>query len=254
MRKRIVAGNWKMNTSVAEGIELTREINQLMIDLTDDEVVVAIAPPFSHLSEISKIINPRIWLTAQNCSYEEKGAFTGEISLQMLKSVNCKAVIIGHSERRKYFNETNAELAKKVNLCLKYDLIPIYCCGEELKERETDNHFNIVEKQISEGLFHLKDEEFNKVVIAYEPVWAIGTGVTASPEQAQEMHSFIRNLIGSKYGNNVSGSISLLYGGSCNPGNASSLFSLPDVDGGLIGGASLKAGDFLKIISSFNVN
>ena len=206
MRKKIVAGNWKMNTSLQEGVDLAKGVSLLLKKLSGNEVVVAISPPYTHLYEINKVINPNILLTAQNCSYEEKGAYTGEVSPQMLKSANCKAIIIGHSERRKYFYETNSNLTKKINLCLSNDLIPIYCCGEELKERKKNNHFNIIEKQINEALFHLSNEEFKKIVIAYEPVWAIGTGVTASPEQAQEMHAFIRNVLGKQYGTDAANS------------------------------------------------
>jgi len=251
MRKKIVAGNWKMNTSLNEGLQLSKEINLMAADIKNKNISIAISPPYTHLYEIKKNLGNNIILTAQNCSYEEKGAFTGEISPQMLKSVGCKAIIIGHSERRKYFQETNAELAKKVSLCLKYELTPIFCCGEELKDRESNNHFNIVKNQIKEALFYLDKDNMKKIIIAYEPVWAIGTGVTASPDQAQEMHAYIRDLIKEQYGEAISGSLSILYGGSCKADNAESLFSMPDVDGGLIGGASLKAKDFIDIINSF---
>ena len=251
MRKKIVAGNWKMNTTIPAGIELAREINQLADKTSNNEVVIIIAPPYSHLTGVSEVINKRICLAAQNCASEQSGAFTGEVSASMLKSIPCRSVIIGHSERRKYFKESNEDLAKKVNICINNDLFPIYCCGEELKERKSNNHFEIVKTQIEEGLFHLLQIDFLKVVIAYEPVWAIGTGVTASSEQAQEMHNFIRGLVKNKYGTETANSTSILYGGSCNPGNAKDLFSNPDVDGGLIGGASLKAYDFFKLINSF---
>ena len=251
MRKKIVAGNWKMNTTIPAGIELAREINQLADKTNNKEVVIIIAPPFSHLTGVSEVINERICLAAQNCASEQSGAYTGEVSASMLKSIPCRSVIIGHSERRKYFKESNEDLAKKVNICINNDLFPIYCCGEELKERKSNNHFDIVKTQIEEGLFHLSQLDFLKVVIAYEPVWAIGTGVTASSEQAQEMHKFIRGLVKNKYGTETADSTSILYGGSCNPGNAKELFSNPDVDGGLIGGASLKAYDFFKLINSF---
>jgi len=251
MRKKIVAGNWKMNTTIPEGIELAKEINQLAKSNKNNEVVIIIAPPFSHLSVVSELINERICLAAQNCAFEQSGAFTGEVSPAMLKSIPCRSVIIGHSERRKYFSESNEDLAKKVNLCIDNDLFPIFCCGEELNERESNIHFDIVKTQIEEGLFHLSKDDFFKVVLAYEPVWAIGTGVTASSEQAQEMHSFIRSLINKKYGTETADSTSILYGGSCKPANAKELFANPDVDGGLIGGASLKAHDFFKLINSF---
>ncbi|MFC2117058.1 triose-phosphate isomerase [Bacteroidota bacterium] len=251
MRNKIVAGNWKMNTTIHEGIRLVQEINELAGKILDNDVVIIVAPPFSHLSEISKELSQSISLAAQNCSSEPKGAYTGEVSASILKSIPCNAVIIGHSERRKYFAEKNTDLAKKVDLCICNELFPIFCCGEELADRESGNYFNIIKKQISEGLFHLSPEDFSTVVIAYEPVWAIGTGVTASPEQAQEMHSFIRDLVKEKYGEALANSTSILYGGSCKPENAKDIFCKPDVDGGLIGGAALKAKDFFDIINSF---
>ena len=251
MRNKIVAGNWKMNTTINEGISLVHEINELAGKTFINDVIIIIAPPFSHLNEISKELSHNISLAAQNCSSEPKGAFTGEVSVNMLKSIPCNAVIIGHSERRKYFAEKNTDLAKKVDLCICNELFPIFCCGEELTDRESGNYFNIIKTQISEGLFHLSPKDFSTVVIAYEPVWAIGTGVTASPEQAQEMHSYIRDLLKKKYGEALANSISILYGGSCKPSNAKELFANPDVDGGLIGGASLKADDFIAIAKSF---
>ena len=251
MRNKIVAGNWKMNTTIHEGINLAQEINEFAGELTNNDVLIIISPPFSHLTEISKVLSNNISLAAQNCSSEPKGAYTGEVSAGILKSIPCNAVIIGHSERRKYFTEKNSDLAKKVDLCISNELSPIFCCGEELPDRESGNYFNIVKTQISEGLFHLSPEDFSTVVIAYEPVWAIGTGVTASPEQAQEMHSFIRSLVEEKFGEALSNSCSILYGGSCKPDNAKEIFSKPDVDGGLIGGAALKAKDFLDIVKSF---
>jgi triosephosphate isomerase (TIM) len=253
MRKKIVAGNWKMNTSLQEGIALAMEINKLVkTGQKLESTGVIIAPPFTHLSEINKVIDTeKICLAAQNCSWEEKGAYTGEISVGMLKSLGCKAVIIGHSERRSYFKEDNQILCKKVKLVLQNDMKPVYCCGELLDERESNRQFEVVKQQIVEGLFSFSKEEFLKIRIAYEPVWAIGTGKTATPAQAQEMHAYIRSLIKEKYGNEVAENTTILYGGSCNAANAKELFSNPDVDGGLIGGASLKASDFMTIINSF---
>jgi len=252
MRKKIVAGNWKMNTTVEEGVALASELNRLVAEKANPEVGIVIAPPFTHLSEVAKVIDcERIGLSSQNCSYEPKGAYTGEVSVSMLQSIGCKYVIVGHSERRMYFMENNQTLHKKVHLLLNSNITPIYCCGELLNERNAGLLFDVIKSQISEGLFLLSPEEFGKVVIAYEPVWAIGTGVTASPEQAQEMHAYIRGLITEKYGEEVAQNTTLLYGGSCNGANAAQLFSNPDVDGGLIGGASLKAAEFLTIINSF---
>lgn len=254
MRKRIVAGNWKMNTTVEAGIKLAKEINQIVKEKNvADEIGVVIAPPFTHLSEVAKVIDSeRICLAAQNCADEMKGAYTGEVSVDMLKSVGVKAVIIGHSERRAYYKETDETLNKKAKLVLDNGLKPIFCCGEQLNERESKKHFEVVKEQLEKGLFNLSVDDFKKVIIAYEPVWAIGTGVVATPLQAQEMHDYIRQLIGEKYGAEIAGSTTILYGGSCKPGNAKELFINDDVDGGLIGGASLKASDFMGIIEAFN--
>lgn len=252
MRKKIVAGNWKMNTSLQEGIELAKSINELAAKDTDNEIGLVIAPPFLHLTEVNKVIDAdRICLAAQNCASEAKGAYTGEVSPAMLKSAGVKAVIIGHSERRSYYKEDNQLLNKKVKLVLENDLKPIYCCGELLEEREAGKLFDVIKEQITDGLFDLSKEDFEKIIIAYEPVWAIGTGKVATPAQAQEMHAFIRKLIVEKYGEDVAENTTLLYGGSCKPSNAKELFSNPDVDGGLIGGASLKAVDFMAIKQSF---
>jgi triosephosphate isomerase len=249
MRKQIVAGNWKMNTGLHDGLELASSVNKLSEKLTRDTVVI-IAPPFTHLVDIKKVLS-KTRLAAQNCASEENGAFTGEISVDMLKSVGAEYVIIGHSERRSYYHETNSILVKKVNLILSRGLKPIFCIGEVLPERESGRHFDVVKTQLAEGLFHLEKESFAKVVIAYEPVWAIGTGVTASPSQAQEMHKFIRDQIVERYGNEIASDTTILYGGSCKASNAKDLFSNPDVDGGLIGGASLKAEEFIQIADSF---
>jgi triosephosphate isomerase len=249
MRDKIVAGNWKMNKSLKEALQLVSELDGLVFDSTVKMIVI---PPFPFIhSVVNNLENSTIKVGAQNCAIQDNGAYTGEVAAAMLKSVGASYVVVGHSERRSYFNEKNSELAEKVKQSLQNNLTPIYCCGELLEERDNNNHFKVVESQISEGLFHLSKEELLKSVIAYEPVWAIGTGVTASPEQAQEMHAFIRGLIAKKYNQQTADSISILYGGSCNPQNAKELFALSDVDGGLIGGASLKADDFTAIANSF---
>jgi len=252
MRNKIVAGNWKMNKTLKEGIELANEVNNLVSKSNNKSVVVILGTPFIHLAEVNKIIDPKfISIAAQNCASESGGAYTGEISVEMIQSTGAKYVIIGHSERRAYFGENDQLLNKKVKLAMAKNLIPIYCCGERLEEREKGIHFDVVKNQLDKGLFDLEESEFRKIIIAYEPVWAIGTGVNATPDQAQEMHCFIRNLITERYGNEMAESISILYGGSCKPSNAKELFANPDVDGGLIGGASLKADDFIAIINSF---
>ena len=248
MRQKIVAGNWKMNTSLKEGLELAAEINGL--NSNQKEVIVIIAPPFTHLSDVKKVLS-NVKLSAQNCASEKNGAYTGEVSVDMLKSVGAEYVIIGHSERRSYYHEDNALLAKKVNLALAAGLKPIFCIGEVLEERESNKYFSVIEKQLKEGLFHLSADEFKNIVVAYEPVWAIGTGLTASPAQAQEIHKYIRGQIKSKYNSEIAEDTSILYGGSCKPSNAAELFGNPDVDGGLIGGAALKAQDFMGIVNGF---
>lgn len=252
MRKKIVAGNWKMNNELEEGIALAKEINNLVESTDIKDVQVIIGAPFIHLTELNKAITSnKICISAQNCADEESGAYTGEVSASMLKSTGTQCVILGHSERRSYYGETSATLVKKTNLCLKNNLTPIFCIGEVLEERENNKHFDVVKSQITDGLFHLSAEDFGKVILAYEPVWAIGTGVTASADQAQEMHAFIRKTLIEKYGTEVGNNCSILYGGSCKPSNAKELFSNEDVDGGLIGGASLVAKDFMGIITAF---
>lgn len=252
MRKNIVAGNWKMNTTIQEGIELARTISDMVSQLDDSNIKVAIAPPFTHLSEIAKVINPdKICLAAQNCASEESGAYTGEVAPAMLAELGVMAVLLGHSERRAYFKEDHDTLARKVKLVLKNNMKPIFCCGEVLEERESNIQNEVVSKQLDESLFHLSADEIQNCIIAYEPVWAIGTGKTATAGQAQEIHLFIRSLLISKYGEEIANDITILYGGSCKPSNAVELFSNPDVDGGLIGGASLKSDDFLGIITAF---
>ncbi|MCB0410015.1 MAG: triose-phosphate isomerase [Flavobacteriales bacterium] len=249
MRKKIVAGNWKMNKSLPEALELVGAIKTLSYS---NEVQLIVVPPFLYAKTlVDELSGTQVSVGVQNCAKQEKGAFTGEVSASMIQSVGVDYVIIGHSERRAYFSENNQDLALKVDLALANHLTPIYCCGEIIEERNSGNYFEVVKSQISEGIFHLSATQIQKCIIAYEPVWAIGTGVTATPEQAQEMHQFIRNLLKEKYGEADASSISILYGGSCNPQNAKELFALPDVDGGLIGGASLVAEDFIAIANSF---
>ena len=250
MRKNIVVGNWKMNLNREEGMKLVEEVISLVS--TDNNVEVVFSPSFLYLHKVNKMCaNDNLLQTAsQNISHNESGAFTGEVSSQMVNSLNVKYTILGHSERREYFGETNAMIAAKVDAALQNSLVPIFCCGEVLEQRQSGSHFDVVKSQIVEGLFHLNNGGFSKVVIAYEPVWAIGTGETASPEQAQEMHAFIRGVVNDKYGAEIADNTSILYGGSCKPSNAKELFDNADVDGGLIGGASLKADDFVAIIEA----
>ena len=253
MRKKIVAGNWKMNKTLEEGKILASEVVNMVKDELRDDVQVVLCPPFIHLTSLLPLLegHSQIALGAQNCSDHESGAYTGEISAAMLKSAGVKYVILGHSERREYFGETDSLLATKIEIALKHDLTPIFCCGEPLEVREREEQSDHVQKQIQGSLFHLSAEDFGKVVIAYEPIWAIGTGKTASSDQAQEMHATIRKQITDKYGEEVGNNTSILYGGSVKPDNANELFSCLDVDGGLIGGASLKSRDFLDISKSF---
>jgi len=249
MRKKIVAGNWKMNKTHSEAIELITGIVEMSYD---DSVQLIVIPPAVYAVEIEEMTSESsVGVGVQNTSQYESGAFTGELSATMIKSIRVKYALVGHSERREYFNETNEVLAEKTNQLLKNSITPIFCCGEVLEERESENHFNLIELQLNEGLFHLDSVQILNCVIAYEPVWAIGTGVTASSDQAQEMHQFIRKLLMNKYGENIANDISILYGGSCKPGNAKELFANADVDGGLIGGASLNAADFIAIANSF---
>lgn len=250
MRQKIVAGNWKMNKVFEEGIKLIEEIVEKSNHVNDVNLILS--PPYIFLNDASKIVsNCKIEIAAQNCASEENGAYTGEISAEMIHSVNTKYVILGHSERRAYYGETDELINKKIKLCIQNNLKPIVCCGEILSERENEEHFKVVSSQLK-GMFHeISPDDFKKIIIAYEPVWAIGTGKTASPEQAQEMHKFIRQTIHNSYGSAISDNLSILYGGSCKPSNAKELFANPDVDGGLIGGASLNANDFIAIAKSF---
>jgi len=238
-----------MNTNLKDGLELANEVNKLAESKGSDALVI-VAPPFTHLSEINKVLS-NVKLSAQNCASEEKGAYTGEVSVDMIRSTGAEYVIIGHSERRSYYHEDDELLARKLRLALQAGLKPIFCIGEVLSDREKGKHFDIVGEQMEKGLFHLNEEDFSKLVIAYEPVWAIGTGETATPEQAQEMHKFIREQIARHYDVELADGITILYGGSCKPSNAEELFANPDVDGGLIGGASLKAEDFMQIVNAF---
>ncbi|MDR1783150.1 MAG: triose-phosphate isomerase [Dysgonamonadaceae bacterium] len=249
MRKNIVAGNWKMNNNLQEGITLAKDL-QATLDGKTTKCVVVICTPFIHLASVAKEVKT-IGLGAQNCADKVSGAYTGEVSAAMIASTGAKYVIIGHSERRAYYGETNAILKEKVVLALANGLTPIFCIGEVLAEREAGTQNEVVKKQISESLFDLSPEDFGKIVLAYEPVWAIGTGKTATSDQAQEMHAFIRKTVEGKYGKQVADNTSILYGGSCNAGNAKELFANPDVDGGLIGGASLSVDKFLPIVEAF---
>lgn len=249
MRKNIVAGNWKMNNDLSQTEVL---ITELLKQEQTSNAEVMIAPTSVNLFQaFNSTKNSNIEVVAQNMHFADNGAYTGEISASMLKSVGVKTVILGHSERRAYFNETDELLAKKVDAALKNDMRVIFCFGEELADRKAGNEEKIVDNQIKNALFHLEASAFKNIVLAYEPVWAIGTGETASPEQAQDMHQFIRETLNSKYGEQISQDMTILYGGSVKPANAKEIFSKPDVDGGLIGGAALKAEDFYAIINAF---
>ncbi len=253
MRKQIVAGNWKMNKTAEEALILASEVVNMVKDEVNTDVQVIIAPPAIYLSTLQKYTStaPNIGIAAQNCSNKASGAYTGEISASMLKSIGVTHVILGHSERREYFKETNEQLAEKVNIVLENGLTPIFCCGETLELRQGGDFLAFVASQLTDSLFHLTPEDFAKVVIAYEPIWAIGTGLTASSEQAQEMHAYLRGHLATKYGQEAADNTSILYGGSCNEKNAPELFACADVDGGLIGGASLKSREFTNIAKSF---
>ena len=249
MRKKIVAGNWKMNNGLQETKLL---INELLRETNHSGCEVMIAPSFVSLkTAIDSLIDKNIEVVSQNVHQNINGAYTGEVSAKMLSSIGIKTTIIGHSERREYFNETHDLLKHKVDTSLENSMRIIFCFGEQLKDRKTDNHFNIISNQISESLFHLNSSDWDNIILAYEPVWAIGTGETASSDQVQEMHSFIRNFISQKYSTELAQKVSILYGGSVKPNNAKEIFSMEDVDGGLIGGASLNSTDFFSIVNSF---
>ena len=249
MRQKIVAGNWKMNKNAEETEDL---LNELIDKLhSDKEVEIIVAPTFINLvSAVDHLEFTNIQVAAQNMHQAESGAYTGEISADMLKSIGVTTVILGHSERRAIFHETDSVIAYKVDTALKHEMRVIFCFGEELKDRQDKQHFNVVENQLRDGLFQIDKSSWQNIVLAYEPVWAIGTGETASPEQAQEMHEFIRETVRKTFGSEIAENVSILYGGSVKPDNAQEIFSKPDVDGGLIGGAALKAADFAAIVNA----
>ncbi|WP_308755522.1 triose-phosphate isomerase [uncultured Bacteroides sp.] len=250
MRKNIVAGNWKMNTTLQEGIALAKEVNEALAGVkTNCEVIIC--TPFTHLASVVPVVSPNIGVGAENCADKASGAYTGEVSAAMVASTGAKYVILGHSERRAYYGETVEILEEKVKLALANGLTPIFCIGEVLEEREANKQNEVVAAQLA-SVFSLSADDFSKIILAYEPVWAIGTGKTATPAQAQEIHAFIRSAVEKKYGKEIAENCSILYGGSCKPSNAKELFANPDVDGGLIGGAALKASDFKGIIDAFN--
>lgn len=251
MRKKIVAGNWKMNKNLQEGLSLAQELDAALKGKPVNCDVV-IGTPFIHLTSVASAVDTaKVGVAAQNCADKASGAYTGEVSAEMVASTGAKYVILGHSERRAYYHETPEILKEKVLLALENNLTPIFCIGEVLAEREAEKHFDVVKSQIEASLFDLSKQDFSKIVLAYEPVWAIGTGKTATSAQAQEMHAFIRKTLVEKYGEQVADNTSILYGGSCNASNAKELFSNPDVDGGLIGGASLGVDKFMPIIEAF---
>lgn len=254
MKKKIIAGNWKMNKTFQEAEELISDLlNHLEEYSPEDDKEILICPPSPYLELATDLAQGRILkVGAQNVNANDFGAYTGEISAPMLKSMEVNYCIVGHSERRKYYHETDDSVADKINALLKEGIIAVYCCGETLEERESGKQFDVVGKQIGKALSHLSSEQLKQIVVAYEPVWAIGTGKNASPEQAQEMHAYIRKQISGKFGKDAAEELSILYGGSCNSKNAKSLFSNPDVDGGLIGGASLDADEFFKIVKSMD--
>ena len=251
MRKKIVAGNWKMNLNLQQGVALAKELNeQLAADKPNCDVIIC--TPFIHLASIAEFLDQNIiGLGAENCAVKEKGAYTGEVSAEMVKSTGAKYVIIGHSERRGLYGETPEILKEKVQLALANNLKVIFCIGESLEEREANKQNEVVKAELEGSVFNLTAEEFSNIIIAYEPIWAIGTGKTATSDQAEEIHAYVRSLVADKYGKEMAENTSILYGGSCKPGNAPELFAKEDIDGGLIGGASLKAADFKGIIDAW---
>jgi len=254
MRKKIVAGNWKMNLDYNEGLALFSEVTNMVKDEATGNQQVVVCSPFIHLHSLAQLAKgySNIAVGAQNAHQAESGAYTGEVSAKQVKSTGAEYVILGHSERRQYFGESNELLAKKTDIALANGLKPIFCIGETLQQREANEHFGIIKSQLEEGVFHLDADKFGQIVLAYEPVWAIGTGVTATSDQAQEIHAFIRAELATKYGQQVADDTTILYGGSCNAKNAGELFACADIDGGLIGGASLKSRDFTDIVKAFN--
>jgi triosephosphate isomerase len=255
MRKKIVAGNWKMNLTREAGTSLISEVVNMVHDEVNSHIQVVLCMPFPYLGFAKKLFQSRanIAMGAQNCHEKPLGAYTGEVSAPILRSFDVDYVIIGHSERRQYFKESDEQLSEKVQQVLANHMTPIFCCGESLDMRQNGDYIGFVKQQLTKVLFHLSAEDFSKVVIAYEPIWAIGTGITASAEQAQEMHAALRGHIAAHYGATIANRITLLYGGSCNAKNASELFACPDVDGGLIGGASLKSREFVNVCKSLPV-
>lgn len=252
MRKNIVAGNWKMNTTLQEGVKLAKDVKE-SVEGKSLNCDVILGVPFTHLASVAEAVKGSVLkVAAENCAAEEKGAYTGEVSAAMVRSTGAEYVILGHSERRQYYGETSEILEKKVRLALANDLKVIFCIGEVLSEREAGEHFNVVEKQVKEALFGLTETEFRQIILAYEPVWAIGTGKTATSDQAEEIHAHIRKVVAAKYGDAVAEDTTILYGGSANGGNAKELFGKTNVDGGLIGGASLAAEKFLPVIEGFD--
>ncbi|MBD79556.1 MAG: triose-phosphate isomerase [Crocinitomicaceae bacterium] len=251
MAQKIVLGNWKMNLNLFQAEELLNDVDRLKKEVPKD-VQIGVATPSIYLhSALNILTEGKVWVGSQNIYHEPNGAYTGEVSADMVNSLACHFTLIGHSERRQYFNENNEQLKAKVNLALENDLIPVFCCGESLEQRKSGDYLEVIKSQLEESLLHLDKGSVKGVVIAYEPIWAIGTGETASADQAQEVHQFIRSLLTQKYDAEVANLISILYGGSCNPTNASELFQQNDIDGGLIGGASLKATNFIEIAKSF---
>ena len=251
MRKNIVAGNWKMNTTVPEGVALAKEVSEA-VKAAAPKCDVIICVPFTHLVPVAGVIDQSVLgLGAENCADHKSGAYTGEVSAPMVASTGATYVILGHSERRQYYGETSETLREKVALALENGLKPIFCIGEKLEQREDGTFNEVVSRQIEEGLLNLSAEDFGKIILAYEPVWAIGTGKTATADQAEDMHAHIRKVVENKYGKAVAENTTILYGGSCKPSNAAELFAKPDVDGGLIGGASLKCADFMGIVNAF---
>ena len=251
MRKKIVAGNWKMNTNLQEGIELAKAVAAKSVE-TPENVGLIVAAPFTHLCAVAEAVKgSKVEVSAQNCADHEKGAYTGEVAVNMLTSLGCQYTILGHSERRQYYGETDEKLVVKTKLALEAGLKVILCVGENLEEREAGKHFEVVKTQTEAVLFNFTAEDMKNIVIAYEPVWAIGTGKTATAAQAEEIHACIRSVIAGKFGKEVAEDMTILYGGSCKPSNAKELFAEKDIDGGLIGGAALKADDFIQIALSF---
>lgn len=252
MRKNIVAGNWKMNTTVPEGVKLAKEVNDAVAAAKDLKCDVVIGVPFTHLTAVKAVIDiEKVGLAAENCADHTSGAYTGEVSAPMVASTGANYVILGHSERRGYYNETPEILKEKVDLALANGLKVIFCCGESLELRENGTFKEFIKDELVKSLFHLTAEQFANIVIAYEPIWAIGTGKTATADQAEDVHAYIRNVVADKYGKEVADDTTILYGGSCKPTNAAELFAKADIDGGLIGGASLKAESFMGIVTAF---